>query len=164
MTVKVLLTGAVILAASAVPGLAMEPSAPEAPGPIAAPMDGIQKGFGDRVPVGYYRRPYRNYYPRGRPFGGYYRGYRGYRGYGGYRGYRGYPRVYPAPAVPVYRPGPPEVVYGRPAYRAWSPEWYSYCSSTYRTFNAQTGYYYYAPGRQRFCLAGETGVAPPSPR
>ncbi len=44
----------------------------------------------------------------------------------------------PAPA-PAYGPKP------------WTSEWYAYCSSKYRTFNPRTGYYYYKPGRQRFC-------------
>ena len=43
----------------------------------------------------------------------------------------------------------------RGAYRAryapWTPEWLSYCSSRYVSFNPQTGYYVTYSGRQRFC-------------
>ena len=33
----------------------------------------------------------------------------------------------------------------------WSAAWYDYCSSRYRTFNPDTGYYFYKPGKRRFC-------------
>ncbi|MBB4303563.1 uncharacterized protein YcfJ [Rhodobium orientis] len=44
-----------------------------------------------------------------------------------------------------------DVGYGGAGPKPWSPAWYDYCSSKYRTFNPDTGYYFYAPGRQRFC-------------
>jgi hypothetical protein len=38
------------------------------------------------------------------------------------------------------------------AYEAWSPEWYSWCSSTYRSFNGSTGTYTTRGGEERFCV------------
>lgn len=35
--------------------------------------------------------------------------------------------------------------------RPWTAAWVDYCSSKYRTFNPDTGYYFYEPGKQRFC-------------
>lgn len=55
------------------------------------------------------------------------------------------PRYY-EPA-PQYVPAP--VYYGRPA--AWTPEWYRYCSSKYRSFNPDTGYFRTYSGRYQFC-------------
>jgi len=58
--------------------------------------------------------------------------------------------------APVYvQPPPPAVVY-QPAqayYRPdpWSPEWYSYCSERYRSFNPQTGYFLGYDGNYHFC-------------
>jgi len=49
------------------------------------------------------------------------------------------PRVYyPAPVV-TYRPAP------------WSPAWYRYCRSKYRSFNPNTGYFLAYSGKYRFC-------------
>ncbi|MEN9894208.1 MAG: hypothetical protein RIR97_60 [Pseudomonadota bacterium] len=38
--------------------------------------------------------------------------------------------------------------------RAWSPEWFDYCSTRYRTFNPQTGTFRGRHGRTYFCTAG----------
>jgi hypothetical protein len=55
--------------------------------------------------------------------------------------------VYVAPPAPPPPPAYP-VAYGPPA---WTPEWYSYCSYRYRTFNPQTGYFIGWDGYPRFC-------------
>lgn len=50
----------------------------------------------------------------------------------------------PAGYGPVgYGPG-----YGPPP---WSPDWYAYCSSRYRSFNPRTGYFMGYDGVPRFC-------------
>jgi len=41
------------------------------------------------------------------------------------------------------------VRYYRP--RPWTPEWYDYCMSKYRSFDPETGYYRTYSGRLRFC-------------
>lgn len=56
---------------------------------------------------------------------------------------------YPAQPYYYYRPAPAPAYYGRPA--PWTPAWYSYCSSKYRSFNPQTGYFYGYDGRYHFC-------------
>jgi BA14K-like protein len=33
----------------------------------------------------------------------------------------------------------------------WTPAWYQYCSSKYKSFNANTGYYTTYGGQQKFC-------------
>lgn len=33
----------------------------------------------------------------------------------------------------------------------WTPEWYDYCASRYRSFNARTGYFTTYSGRKKFC-------------
>jgi hypothetical protein len=58
--------------------------------------------------------------------------------------------------APVYVEPPPPVVYQTaPVYYArpdpWSPEWYSYCSQRYRSFNPQTGYFLGYDGNYHFC-------------
>jgi hypothetical protein len=53
---------------------------------------------------------------------------------------------YVAPA-PQYAPAP--AYYGRPA--PWSPAWYRYCSSKYRSFNPDTGYFRTYSGNYKFC-------------
>jgi hypothetical protein len=62
------------------------------------------------------------------------------------------PRYYYQPA-PVY--AAPPVVYGpTPAYYApepWTSDWYSYCSSRYRSFDPQTGYFLGYDGNYHFC-------------
>ncbi len=66
------------------------------------------------------------------------------------RYYRPAPPRYYRPVAPrYYRPAPPPRYYGRPA--PWTPEWYSYCHSKYRSFNPRTGYFTTYGGRQRFC-------------
>ncbi len=42
-------------------------------------------------------------------------------------------------------------VYYRYRPRPWTPEWYDYCMSKYRSFNPETGYYRTYSGRYRFC-------------
>lgn len=58
----------------------------------------------------------------------------------------------PAYYPPAPAPGP---VYGTPqaspGYLPWSPAWYDYCSSRYRSFNPQTGTFTTYGGEQRFC-------------
>jgi hypothetical protein len=56
------------------------------------------------------------------------------------------PPVYYEPA-PVYRPAP--VYYG--SAEPWTPEWYAYCESRYRSFNARTGYFLGFDGQYHFC-------------
>ncbi|PVB59444.1 BA14K family protein [Labrenzia sp. 011] len=56
------------------------------------------------------------------------------------------PARYPRP---VYRPAPAPVVVYRPA--PWSPAWYDYCSSKYRSFNPNTGYFLAYSGQHKFC-------------
>lgn len=56
------------------------------------------------------------------------------------------PRYYVEPA-PHYVPAP--AYYGRPD--PWTPAWYSYCSSKYRSFNPDTGYFVTYSGKYRFC-------------
>ena len=63
------------------------------------------------------------------------------------------PRYYYQPA-PVYSSAP--VIYGpTSAYYAppepWTPEWYSYCSTRYQSFDAQSGYFLGYDGYYHFC-------------
>ena len=150
MISKMILAGAVILAASAMPETGRAQAAPDTANIQAG--DVVKKGFGKRVQTGYYRRPYRRYYPRR----GYYRGYRPRVSAGifigapfAFGGYYGGYYAAPPPVV-IYRPAPRRA-YRRGHYEPWTPGWVSYCRSKYRTFNARTGYYYYKPGRRRFC-------------
>lgn len=55
--------------------------------------------------------------------------------------------------VYVVPPPPPPAYYGPVAYGPppWSPEWYDYCYSRYRSFNPQTGYFMGYDGVPRFC-------------
>jgi len=64
----------------------------------------------------------------------------------------------PAPYPPVpyepepYQPAPyPGYVSGHPGFQPWSPAWYDYCASKYRSFNARTGTYTTYRGEQKFC-------------
>jgi BA14K-like protein len=50
----------------------------------------------------------------------------------------------PGPPAPAYAP----VAYGPPP---WTPDWYSYCYSRYRTFNPRTGYFVGYDGVAYFC-------------
>jgi hypothetical protein len=52
--------------------------------------------------------------------------------------------VPPPPPPPYYGP----VAYGPPP---WSPEWYAYCSSRYRSFDPRSGYFVGFDGIPRFC-------------
>ncbi len=52
-----------------------------------------------------------------------------------------------APPPPAYYPAP--VYYAHP--EPWSPAWYRYCSSKYRSFNPNTGYFTTYSGYQKFC-------------
>ena len=56
------------------------------------------------------------------------------------------------PPVNYYPPAPyPGHVRGPVGYQPWSPAWYQYCSSKYRSFNPSTGTYTTYRGVQRFC-------------
>lgn len=45
----------------------------------------------------------------------------------------------------------PGRVSGTVGYQPWSPAWYQYCSSKFRSFNSSTGTYTTYGGEQRFC-------------
>lgn len=55
--------------------------------------------------------------------------------------------------VYVVPPPPPPAYYGPVSYGPppWSPDWYAYCSSRYRSFNPRTGYFMGYDGMPRFC-------------
>ena len=56
------------------------------------------------------------------------------------------------PAASYSPPAPyPGTVQGSVGYQPWSPAWYNYCSSKYRSFNQATGTYTTYQGEQRFC-------------
>lgn len=59
-------------------------------------------------------------------------------------------RPYPGPARRYYPVG--RVAY-EGAVEPWTPEWYSYCSDRYRTFNARSGTFTGYDGQQHFCAA-----------
>jgi len=62
------------------------------------------------------------------------------------------PRYAAPPPVNYYPPAPyPGRVNGAAGYQPWSPAWYQYCSSKYRSFNPSTGTYTTYRGVQRFC-------------
>ena len=52
--------------------------------------------------------------------------------------------VYVAPPPAYYGP----VAYGPPP---WTPDWYTYCSQSYRSFNPHTGYFIGPDGQPYFC-------------
>ncbi len=56
---------------------------------------------------------------------------------------------YVAPPPVYYRPAPAPVVSYRPA--PWTPAWYNYCHSKYRSFNPNTGYFLAYSGQYTFC-------------
>lgn len=56
-----------------------------------------------------------------------------------------YPQPVPAPVY--YQPAPPPVAAPAP----WTGEWYEYCRSRYRSFDANTGYFTGYDGRPYFC-------------
>lgn len=69
----------------------------------------------------------------------------------------------PEPKGPVYRGQPIDdagyfppapVSYEQDALEPWSPAWFDYCESRYRSFDAQTGTFTGYDGRQHFCVAG----------
>lgn len=66
--------------------------------------------------------------------------------------YRYYDYYEPAP---VYAPGPPVIYDPAPVYYArpepWTPEWYAYCDSRYRSFDPRTGYFRGYDGEYHFC-------------
>lgn len=66
---------------------------------------------------------------------------------------RGYAAPAPAPGYvrPGYAPVYGEPVYEAPGFQPWSPAWYRYCTSKYRSFNPNTGTYTTYNGEQRFC-------------
>jgi hypothetical protein len=56
--------------------------------------------------------------------------------------------------VYVVPPPPPPPVYYAPASYGpppWTPEWYAYCGSRYRSFDPRSGYFYGYDGVPRFC-------------
>ncbi|WP_310619048.1 BA14K family protein [Flexibacterium corallicola] len=63
-------------------------------------------------------------------------------------------RYYQPAPPPAYTPQPVAVVAPPPVYQQlqpWSSQWYSYCASKYRSFNASTGTYTTYSGVQKFC-------------
>jgi hypothetical protein len=52
--------------------------------------------------------------------------------------------VYVAPPPAYYGP----VAYGPPP---WTPDWYTYCAQSYRSFNPHTGYFIGPDGQPYFC-------------
>jgi BA14K-like protein len=66
--------------------------------------------------------------------------------------YAGPPATPYYPPAPDYPPAPyPGRVNGNVGYQPWSPAWYQYCSSKFRSFNPSTGTYTTYRGVQRFC-------------
>lgn len=65
------------------------------------------------------------------------------------------PPVRARPYREYYRPAPRQRVVYSDGYSVepWTPEWYDYCSSRYRSFNARTGTFTGYDGVQRFCAA-----------
>ena len=97
-----------------------------------------------------------NYYGRG-GYGGYRRGGDGYNALGaGLIGF-GVGAIVGSALTPrevyVVPPPPPAPVYTRAAYGppAWTPDWYSYCYSRYRTFNPNSGTFVGYDGYEHFC-------------
>lgn len=56
------------------------------------------------------------------------------------------PRYY---SVPAYAPRYAAPAYGAPA--PWSPDWYAYCASKYRSFDAHSGTFQPYNGPRRLC-------------
>jgi len=56
--------------------------------------------------------------------------------------------VYVQPRRVYTQRRPPTYAY---ALEPWSPEWYAYCESEYRSFEPSTGYYVTYGGKYRFC-------------
>lgn len=62
------------------------------------------------------------------------------------------PRYYPGPVYVA----PPRPVYVEPApvyyeLEPWTPDWYAYCGSRYRSFDARSGTYISYDGYRRMC-------------
>jgi Spy/CpxP family protein refolding chaperone len=56
------------------------------------------------------------------------------------------------PPANYYPPAPyPGRINGPVGYQPWSPAWYQYCSSKYRSFNPSTGTFTTYSGVQKFC-------------
>ncbi|WP_346910570.1 BA14K family protein [uncultured Roseibium sp.] len=79
--------------------------------------------------------------------GGGYHGPKKHHGHHWKHGHRWYPGVFVGPFYSGPRYGAP--VYYRPA--PWTPQWYRYCSSKYRSFNPNTGYFVTYSGHRKFC-------------
>jgi BA14K-like protein. len=60
---------------------------------------------------------------------------------------RPYYRGYYAP------PPPPRVAYARPSLEPWTPGWYRYCESRYRSFDPRSGTFMGYDGVRHFCTA-----------
>ncbi len=63
------------------------------------------------------------------------------------------PRYYPGP-VYVAPPPPPVYVQPAPVYyelEPWTPDWYAYCGSKYRSFDARSGTFIGHDGYRRMC-------------
>lgn len=62
-------------------------------------------------------------------------------------------RSYAAPGHAYYPPArtPRHTHRHAPGYQPWSPAWYDYCRSKFRSFNPQTGTYTTYRGVQKFC-------------
>lgn len=61
--------------------------------------------------------------------------------------------VYVRPA-PVYAAPPPVIYEAAPVYyelEPWTPDWYSYCASRYRSFDARSGTFVDYGGRRQMC-------------
>ena len=115
----------------------------------AAPRWRNQRAWNNRHQIWRrYPRPPRWGAPTGRQWR-YWRGHRYYYYRGGWWPYAWLGGVVVLPSTGYYyRESAPRAVYGP---KPWTPAWYSYCASKYRTFNPRTGYYFYAPGKRRFC-------------
>jgi hypothetical protein len=55
--------------------------------------------------------------------------------------------IAPQPEVIIVPPPIPE----QRAFVPWSPEWFQYCTSRYRTFDRSSGYYNGYDGQRHFC-------------
>lgn len=55
---------------------------------------------------------------------------------------------YPPPPPPAYYPPAPAYAYAPPP---WTPDWYAYCASKYRSFDPRSGTYQPYGGPRRLC-------------
>lgn len=91
-----------------------------------------------------YRQPLDSYSP-----------YHGTHYRGGHDGYRGgkHGRRHQEPTVIRYDDGyGSRGHHGGLTYEPWTPEWQSWCSSSYRSFNPRTGTFRGYDGRDHFCV------------